>query len=314
MDRQRLLAGFKAMFSDRKRVLRWGGGLVAILVVATTVGFWKGRGTGHAPAPEPVEASRHEAASPAVAVAPEQPGLGHALAAAPLALWEKVAALGRAEHENERLRLENANLRSRLEAVQFDCRSRDTARATRDESVRLSKDTGSLVGRTLETIHYRPPTHLLPPQLYTLGVSYFKAQEDEKAAVILTYLTGLEENDAFKTARNYLMTGVAWYRVDNFALADTYFDKVLAQPETPENRAYMAQARLWRGMAAKRMNKTADSQKWLRELLDHHPHSMEAAWINRPGAWKAQPEARPAEPERELASPSKEQDHEHAPH
>jgi hypothetical protein len=199
----------------------------------------------------------------------------------------KVDMIRTAVQDNERLRLENANLRLRAESLQFDCTNREAANRTRELELQLDKETGARVGRTLASIHYTAPTHLLPPQLYTLGVSYFKGREDEKAAVILTYLTGLEENDSFKTPKNYLMTGVTWYRLDNFELADQYFAKVLQAPESPENLSYHAQARLWRGLASERMNKHTKAQFWLRDLIDHHPHSTEAEWVNSREAERA---------------------------
>jgi tetratricopeptide (TPR) repeat protein len=185
-----------------------------------------------------------------------------------------------AEVENERLTLENANLRLRTEGLQFDCQARDMANHTRDEELKLNEETGARVGRTLASIAYRPPVHLLPPQLYTLGMSYFKAGEDEKAAVIFTFLTGMDENDTYKSPKNYLLTGVAWYKLDNFELADKYFAKVLESRESPDNLPFHAQARLWRGLSAERMNRHSRAQAWLQELVDHHPHSMEAAWVN----------------------------------
>ena len=136
------------------------------------------------------------------------------------------------------------------------------------------------MGRTLASIYYRPPMHLLPPQLYTLALSYFKAGEDEKAGVILTFLTGLEENNAYKNSKNYLMTGISWYRLANYELADAYFDQALEMKEGTESLPYLAQARLWKGLSAEKLGKHSASQQWLRELVDYHPQSTEAAWVN----------------------------------
>ncbi len=201
-------------------------------------------------------------------------------------ITEKFYAIRRAEIENERLKLENAHLRLKLESTQFECTTRTSARATTEIEAQLAKQTGSRVGRTLASIAYKPPGHLLPQQLHTLAVQYFRAGELEKAAVNLTFLTGLEETDAFRTPKNYLMTGIAWYRLDNFELADDFFAKVLSAPESEENIQWHAQARLWRALVAKRTNKKSESQGWLRDLIDHHPHSMEAAWVNSSEAAK----------------------------
>lgn len=200
---------------------------------------------------------------------------------------DKVDSLKRSELENDRLKLENANLRLQLEGVQFDCTERRAAKTTHQLEQKLAEQTGSKVGQTLATIGYRPPLHLSAIQLYTLGVSYFKAREDEKAAVILTFLTGLDDNPIFKTSKNFLATGVSWYRLENFELADQFFDHVLKAEEEPETVQYQAQARLWKGLVAQRVGKHTKSQYWLREILDHHPHSTEAGWINSKEAGRA---------------------------
>lgn len=193
---------------------------------------------------------------------------------------KKMREIRSALEENEKLRIENAALQIKAESLKFDCTYKEATHKTHESGVVLTKETGSKVGRSLSSITYTPPTHLLPPQLYVLGVSYFKAKEDEKAAVILTFLTALEENDAYKTAKNYLMTGVSWYRLDNFEVADQYFAKAIGTKDMPENLPYQAQSRLWRGLVAQTLSQRSKAQFWLRDLIDHHPHSVEAGWVN----------------------------------
>jgi regulator of replication initiation timing len=203
---------------------------------------------------------------------------------------EKAEAIRTAESENERLRLENTHLRLQLEGVQFNCSAKEASNKTQSIEYKLDRETGSTVGRDLASIAYRVPTNLVPAQLYTLGISYFKAREDEKAAVIFTFLTGMDDNDAFKNPRNFLLTGIAWYRLDNFATADRYFDRVLKAPETPENLQTLAHVRLWKALVANRTDKHVKSQFWLTELIDHHPLSIEATWVNSKNP-NAHPEA-----------------------
>lgn len=194
----------------------------------------------------------------------------------------KFDQIQRAEEENGRLKLESAHLRLKNEALQFDCHTKEATKSTRDYQAKINSETSTLVGRTLASINYRPPTHLPAIQLYTLGVAYFKAREDEKAAVIFSFLTSLDDQngDVFKTARNYLMTGVAWYRLDNLRLADTYFELVLKSKESDEVLPALAQARLWRALVADRSGNRKKAQTWLTELIDHHPHSRESVWVN----------------------------------
>jgi tetratricopeptide (TPR) repeat protein len=200
---------------------------------------------------------------------------------------EKAYEIQHALEENEKLRNENANLRVKIETLQFVEQTKQASTASAEASKKLLSEGGTGVARTLASIEYKPPGNLLPSQLYTLGVTYFKAHEDEKAAVIFSFLTGLEDNAAYRTARNYLQTGVAWYRLSNFEMADHYFDLALQQPDESDNLRYQAQARLWRSLVAKHAGKKAETQYWLRDLLDHHPQSREAAWVNSQEAHRA---------------------------
>jgi tetratricopeptide (TPR) repeat protein len=205
---------------------------------------------------------------------------------------DKVSEIQRALDENERLRYENANLRVKLETAQFSCLENQTLENTQKAGAQASAQGGSRVARTLANIPYKVPETLLPGQLYTLGITYFKAHEDEKAAVIFSFLTGMEDNTVFQNARNYLMTGVAWYRVDNFEKADQYFDKTLKEADVEANLPFQAQARLWKSLIAKHQGKESETQYWLKDLVDHHPHSEEAAWVNSTEA-KREPATQP---------------------
>jgi hypothetical protein len=210
----------------------------------------------------------------------------------------KAEGLRRAEEENERLRVENANLRFKVESLRFDCHVRNAETQTRTFEKQLVDETGSKAGRVLASLNYRPPSHLNPGQLYTLAVSYFKGREDEKAAVILTMLTEMRDSAVYKVPKNFLMTGIAWYRLDNYDLADLYFNRVVESAETESNLPYQGQSRLWRALVAHRLNKPVRAQFWLRELVDHHPRSLEASWVNRLAGGQLQ---------RALASPEESQ-------
>jgi tetratricopeptide (TPR) repeat protein len=192
----------------------------------------------------------------------------------------KVNDLKVAEQTRDKLLLENSFLKTRLEATQFECRAEKAALAANEIGSKLKSDTGSTVGRTPASLHYQVPADLLPKQLYTLGVSYFKARDDEKAAVIFSMLSSMQDTPEFKTAKNFVMAGVSWYRLQNYEMAQTYFNQALSLNSSPEEQPYLVQARLWRGLAAERMGHHADAQKYLRDLLDHYPHSTEAQWVN----------------------------------
>ncbi len=197
-----------------------------------------------------------------------------------VSVQEKVESLKRAEVENEKLRFEVSNLRLKIESTQFDCRSKDASSATDKLAVKLQADTGTRLGRTLASISYKPPSHLLAPQLYVLAIQYQKAREDEKAAVILSFLTELDENDTYKTPRNFVLAAVAWYRLDNLELADSFLDRALKAEASQENQSVLAQATLWKALVSERLGKHGKSQAQLRELVDQHPFSTESEWIN----------------------------------
>ena len=194
----------------------------------------------------------------------------------------KAKNLEELDRENERLRVENAHLRMEMEANHFTQGTEDSNQKTAELKESLRKETGSAVGRDLASIEYEVPHQLPPSQLYALAVSYFKAHEDEKAAVILNFLTELENTDIFRTPRNYLLTGISFYRIDQLSKAEAFFDRVLKSEPSEANLQTHAHARLWKALVAQRLGKHAKVQFWLTELVDHHPRSQEASWVNLP--------------------------------
>jgi tetratricopeptide (TPR) repeat protein len=235
--------------------------------------------------------------------------LWQTFAHAVVSVQEKMDALKKADEENEKLRKENAHLRLVLESEHYEKYAEKAQKETQTFQFKLSKDTGSRTGRTLASVGYKIPQDLLPAQLYSLGLTYFKTREDEKAAVIFTFLTGLEGDDTFKTPENHLLTGIAWYRIENFELANFYFDQVLQSTETKATRRVHGQAKLWKGVIAEKTGKHGKAQTWLRDVLDHDPHSVEARWINHSAD---QEESHEEGAVRKLASPEK--PHEAAKH
>lgn len=193
---------------------------------------------------------------------------------------EKADAIRHSQEIGVKLKQENSRLRLGMQALQYDCHVKQNVAATKNYELKLDRETGSKVGRTLASLNYKVPGGLSPQQLHTLGISYLKAKEDEKAAAIFTSLTGLEDNDTYKTAKNYVITGVSWYRIENYTLAEYYFDQALKVPAGMDSVQYQAQARLWKAVLSKRDHKELKVQHWLKELVDHHPHSPEASWVN----------------------------------
>jgi hypothetical protein len=194
---------------------------------------------------------------------------------------EKVNHLRELDEKYARLAVQNASLKEEFEALKFAKESKSAADETRAFAKRLSQDTGVRTGRSIASFNYKIPTDLSAAQLYTLGMSYFLAHDDEKAAVILSSLISLDGN--YRTAKNYMISGVIWYRLENMAQSDQNLDLAIKLDTTPENERYQVQAHLWKALVAKRLQSDDRVQFWLKQLLDHHPHSTETGWVNLGG-------------------------------
>lgn len=195
-------------------------------------------------------------------------------------IQDKVRELQRAEEENHRLRLENAHLRVMVESQKYGCRVEESKKHAQKVGAKLNAETGTRVARTLASVSYQMPENLLPEQLHALGVGYFKSKDYEKAAVIFTFLTEMEGDSTYRTADNFLMTGVSWYHLENYKLSSVYFDRVLKEEATKENEQARVQAKVWHALSANRQKNFGLAQKWLKETLENHPQTQEARWIN----------------------------------
>ncbi len=194
---------------------------------------------------------------------------------------EKVDHIRALDEKYAQLAVENAAIKEEFESLKFAKDSKLAAQETQILSKGLMQETGMRIGRTIASFNFRIPTELSPAQLYTLGLSYLVAHEDEKAAAILTSLMSLDET--YRTPKNHLISGVLWYRLDNLEQADHSFDSVLEMSGTDQTVAYQAQARLWKALVSQRRKKEDRAQFWLKDLLDHHPRSIETSWINPSG-------------------------------
>lgn len=201
-------------------------------------------------------------------------------------LQEKIEGIKKIQEENIQLRKENAKLKIELESTRFQKSVKKNVRFTHENEKMLRFKTGSKVGAALESLNYQYPKKLAAPQLFTLGVSYLKAHENEKVAAIFSALASgdpdVEGSSEYQTAPHYLVAGIAWYRLENYFMANYYFNEVLKQPEQANILHYLAQARLWKAHTSYQLKKKEKVQYWLKELVDHHPYSKEAAWVNFP--------------------------------
>ncbi len=193
-------------------------------------------------------------------------------------IQEKVDHLRTVDEKYAQLAVENAELKHQFTELKFSKDSELAAQETQILSKGLLQETGMKTGRTIASFNYRIPTELSPTQLYTLGLSYLVAREDEKAAAILTSL--MSSDAAYRTPKNYLVSGVLWYRLDNLTQADQNFDTVIRLSEGDSTDRYQAQARLWKALVALRSQSEDRTQFWLHDLLDHYPRAVETSWVN----------------------------------
>lgn len=277
MEHKGLIQKLKSPFGGgRGGQILIAGGLFSIAAISLTLGMRVGRRPG-----SPSLAQSRSDPTPA-----EPPGqsffsgivdrYAHLFAD----IQAQVEDLERADEENDRLREENAHLRLLIESARFEKEERQAEETTRSLELRLRKKTGSRVGRPLDALAYQIPRNLMPAQLHELALHYFRSGEDEKASVLLNFLTGLESDTRFRTPTDFLLTGISWYRLENYKRADSCFDKAMNAPGARADRAIQSQLRLWKALTAERMNQHRLAQRWLWNLFNYDPHAREAAWVN----------------------------------
>jgi len=196
----------------------------------------------------------------------------------------KAGVIHQALEENQKLKIENSALRQWAEEIKFECTQAKSVTQTDLLANRLKQETGTEIGRVLASINYHPPTHLLPSQLGTLGLTYFRTEDYEKSAVIMTYITGLYNDHSFKNPKYYLVTALSWYYLNNYLGAIEYFNKAIESDSVAKNvDKFKSQAYLGLVLTYEKMKNKKDSQYWARELVARFPRSDESKWINPKG-------------------------------
>lgn len=192
---------------------------------------------------------------------------------------EKYGEIQRAHSENQKLRHENFELRAQLEGKKFDRLSHQALHHSQELGSEIQGEAGNSMARTLASIEYKPPTSLPPNQMLALAAHYFQKEDYERSVTILHRLLSRQDRN-MRTPRHLLMTAVAWYHLGHLNHANHFLDELLAHESARENLPYLAQGRLWKALTAQKLKKQSDAQHWLTELLDHHPRSIEASWVN----------------------------------
>lgn len=198
--------------------------------------------------------------------------------------------------ELEQADRENAELRRRVDILEKE-RDREslekvekTMHVQQDVQAKIQKEqTGSEIGQSLLQLKYEPPTNLMPHQLYALAVGYVRKNENQQAAAILTRLVDLKEDKSYKRPEVFLITGVAWYRLENWKMAETFFEKAISG--SSDSMQVHRQAKVWRALLLRKTGQEQLAQKIMIDLIAKSPHSSEAKWINFDGKREPSQEA-----------------------
>ena len=183
------------------------------------------------------------------------------------------------DRENEELNHKVANLEEELSQLNAKLVEKDASQLTQEVSEKLKSQTGSALARALSEIHYTPPVQLLPYQLYSIGLAYFRKQEFEQAAVIFDQLIHLKDDASYRRADVYLISGICWFKLKHFQLAN---DALLhAKEMSSEKPEIMKKALLWDALIAEALGEKLKTQAILTSLIARFPHSDEAMSINR---------------------------------
>ena len=206
---------------------------------------------------------------------------------------DKLDEMKSLDHENQLLSEKLANLEKEI-ALEHSGEEEQEAKAnTQEVAGRLHAEAGSDLARVVAAIDYSAPKNLLPNQLYTLGVGYFRKQEYEQAAVILSQLIELKEDTSYQKADSQLMCAIAWYKLNQFKLANEYLSQAKAKSE-PSAAIYRT-ALMWEALTAQAQGKKFESQQMVTAIISRYPHSEEAAWVNQHIALERKPAAREKE-------------------
>lgn len=190
----------------------------------------------------------------------------------------KMGDLDQAAQLNHELTLKVQNLEKELETDRLQNLERKNQTITQELAQRLRAEAGSELARVFGSIDYRAPSHLLPHQLYTLGLAYFRKEEYEKSAIIFSQLVELKEDKSYQRSEVQLLTGISWYYLEHYRLAQKYMDQ--AFDRAPKESSLQRKVMVWKSMVLKARHLEQESQAMLTQLIARSPHSEEAQWIN----------------------------------
>jgi tetratricopeptide (TPR) repeat protein len=183
------------------------------------------------------------------------------------------------------LATENENLKAQLALIEKKQTLEDTDRTERDLASmnellekKVKEQGGSGEARLPQTLGYEVPPHLMPSQLYTLALAYFRKQEFEKTVGLLDHLFKLPDDRHYETSENYLLSGISWYHLKNYTIARAQIHE--ANQRSKVYDTVHRQALIWDAMVEKSEGKNQVAQAKLLHFIGEYPHAIESTWIN----------------------------------
>jgi TolA-binding protein len=192
---------------------------------------------------------------------------------------DKIDGIQGLDQENQALSRQIASLEKDVELERSKSTETAAQAITEEVSQRLAEEAGSDLARELKAIEYEPPANLLPHQLYSLAVGYFRKQEYEQAAVILSQLISSKEDSSYQKADTQLMCAIAWYKLKHFKMASQYISQVKLKSNA--DGAIHRSALVWEALIAKAEGHKQEADLLVTAIISRYPHSEEATWVNR---------------------------------
>jgi hypothetical protein len=220
----------------------------------------------------------HEVQESAAAKSFEEKGVLETYTKTFFSIAEKLHELEKLDRTNEELTEKLATLEKEIELERSQHAQVEGQKKVQELGIQLKKETGSELARVMKSIKYEPPMHLLPHQQFTLALGYFRKQEYEQAAVLLSHLTELKDDPSYQRAEVYLINGISWYELKHFKLAEEYIKQSVSKSD--EDTAVYRKSLLWQALTAQALNRSSESQKILTSIVSRFPHSDEAAMVN----------------------------------
>jgi lipoprotein NlpI len=212
---------------------------------------------------------------------------------------DRFHGLAHLEEENEALKAQLAEMDKKQTLAESDLAERELASMNELLEKKVKEETGSAEARLPQTIAYEVPKHLMPSELYPLGLAYFRKQDFEKTVAIFDHLFKLPEERNYETAENYLMSGISWYHLKNYTLSRKHIQEALTRSHVNDN--VHRQGMLWVVLVEKAEGKNAIAQTKLLNFIGQYPHSEEGQWINGGRKPAAHPEPKEVKSEAEEA-------------